>query len=592
MSVSYMSRVFELEKQLVLSLCENIDSPRALTVALLVKNNEWQQLIDLEIRWENYLVWSDFSDDYLVTSILSKNPRLPLEVDRRAVAISKFLAAEERCKETNTRLLRYQDGQVMPDPDVHRVIHYAREYIRDILGPLTRNDLRYCEEHMGFGPGATTSVSGVVTQGKKYSPRVLDATPRVVDFGLFCLPPGWRQHVSGFNPRNSSKLTTVPKSAKTDRVICIEPDLNIFVQKGVGALLRRKLAAYGLDLSTQENNQNLARIASSHGYCTIDLSAASDTVSRELIWTLLPERWCQLLHFCRVDETSYDGKTVVLEKWSSMGNGYTFELETLLFYAVLLAVRRVASCEGEVLAYGDDLIIADSGKELTLRALNFLGFSANREKTFGTGRFHESCGTDWFDGHNVRPFFLRSDHHDFQTVCYIYANGLRRWAYHRNSGKSCDRRVLPAWLRCFNAVGQSDRHRTPEGFGDVGFSVDFDRACPTVERRSRTDRRQISVKSPLSADLVTSSSDIIGGVVVVEENDPRLHPYGWGGYTFSFRHIGSRQRRISEQGCLTAFLNGNSTDFTKARESLRGRYLPATTRLGHVLTWPNLGPWQ
>jgi hypothetical protein len=57
--------------------------------------------------------------------------------------------------------------------------------------------------------------------------------------------------MSSLELRNSSKVRVVPKNAKTDRTICIEPDLNIFVQLGIGAVIRERLKAYGLDLNTQ-----------------------------------------------------------------------------------------------------------------------------------------------------------------------------------------------------------------------------------------------------------------------------------------------------------------------------------------------------
>lgn len=566
MSVSHKARVFKLETELLLTVCENIGSPRSLAVASLAKAGQWKDILELSCDWRHYDNYQRFADDYLVTSIMSKNPRLPTATDLSKVAIDKFLGAEAVCKETNLRIDRFERGEISPPLDVLRALHGAREYIRRILGPLTRSDLRFAEDHMRFGPGATTSVSGVVTQGKKYCPRVLDTTPRLLDFGLFCLPPGWRSSVVGFRQRTSSKLTTVPKNAKTDRVICIEPDLNIYVQLGIGALIREKLRLFGLDLNSQLKNQSLASKADKDSLCTVDLSAASDTVSRAVVWNLLPERWAELLHMARVDSVDLNGEEIRLEKWSSMGNGYTFELESILFYGILLGCREVNGWDSrDVTVYGDDLVMPLEDLDLVTRTLDFLGFKVNVEKSFGKGRFHESCGTDWFDGHNVRPFFFRSDHHDYATVCYVYGNSLRRWALRCNNGDSCDRRLLPAWLRCFTAVDVKDRHRIPEGFGDVGFIENFDRSIPTVKRRKGFPFQR----------------------------GPRAdHPLGWATYEFSYRSNEARRLVISEQGCLTAFLNGVTTLFSHASESLRGRFRPATTRMGQTLDWPNLGPWS
>ncbi len=554
MSVNHSARVFKTELSVVLAICQEVDSPRALTVALLVKHAEWQQLLALEINPDHYSDHRRFGSDYLVTAILSKNPRLPTGIDKRQVAIDKFYAAEQQCRDSNLRISEYLESPHTVSSDIRRVVDRTQRIVQDILGPCpSRKDLVYMEENMRFGPGSTTSLSGVVTQGKKYSHRCLDATPRVVDFRTFCFPKAWRESCSEISIRDSSKLTTVPKNAKTDRVICIEPDLNIFCQLGAGALLREKLLRFGLDLRTQEVNQRLASLGVDLNLCTLDLSAASDTISREAVWLLLPHSWADLLHFSRVDSTCLDGKVIPLEKWSSMGNGYTFELETTIFLSVIRAVCAELGLSVEnVTAYGDDLIFPAEALELATRTLNFLGFSVNLDKTFSKGLFRESCGADYFDGHNVRPIFLRSDHHDYETICFLYANSCRRWAHRYNDDGSCDARLLPAWLRCFTAVKPHLRHLVPEGFGDVGFVVDFDNATPNIRR-------------------------------------PKGN--GWAGYHFRYRECRARERVISEWGSYLASLNGTPADFRRSVESLRGMHLPPSTKSGYVLEWPNLGPW-
>lgn len=555
MNVSHSARVLQLELKTVLALCEGLGTVRSLTVALLLKYEQWDELLSLTCVPDHYESSSAFADDYLVTSILQKNPRLPTGIDKKAEAIRKFHASELKCKATNLRLSEYQEGRLAPLLDVHRVIHNAREIIRGILGQTpTRADLDYVYENCRFGPGATTSLSGVVTQGKKYSLRALEATPRVASFRVFGFPEAWKGQNVEISLRSYSKLVTVPKNAKTDRVICIEPDLNIFVQLGFGALIREKLRRAGLDLNTQEVNRDLASKALELDLCTLDLSAASDTISRELVWLLLPYGWASALEFSRVDSTSIDGEILPLEKWSSMGNGYTFELESLIFWAISLAACEAFELKlDRVKAYGDDLIFPAFALEIVVETLDFLGFSVNHEKTFGKGRFRESCGTDWFDGQNVRPVFFRSELHDFDSVCFLYANSLRRYARHRNGGGSCDVRLLPAWLRCFSAVRPNHRFQIPEGFGDGGFISSFDEARPSIIYASRHR--------------------------------------GWAGFSFRYRQLKVRERVVSVEGAYLAFLNGVTSDFTSGREGLRGRYDTPLTSLGYVLSWPNLGPW-
>lgn len=555
------SKVLALELRAATRLCEGIGSPRALTVYLLIKHKEYRQLLELEIDAAHYADKGRFEDDYLVTGILSKNPRIEAGFDRRQKAIDSFWKSEQQCTLSNARISDLCNGQIVR-PDLLPVLNKAQEWIGKILGVLSRRRLAFCEENMGFGPGATTSISGVVTQGKKYSSRSIDCTPRCVDFGLFSLPLMWRRQVTGFNLRNTNKFTTVPKNAKTDRGICIEPDLNIFIQKGQGALLKERLSAFGLDIYTQDTNRVLASRAQKDGLATVDFSRASDTVCREAVWFLLPFEWADFLHYSRVDNTEMDGEVVPLEKWSSMGNGYTFELETLIFYGLALAAVEMTAPHKlhEVATFGDDVILAQEALELFREASTFLGFEVNDEKSFGSGRFFESCGTDYFDGHDVRPIFFRTDNHDFPTICYIYANAIRRWSHRRNGGGSCDIRLLSAWLVCFTACPDQNRYRIPAGFetsdglGDVGFISNFDESIPRLARECRDK--------------------------------------GWCGYSVEYRSVKMRTALISMQGCLTAFLNGNRTDFSQGRESLRGRPSRPTTEVGHVLTWSNLGPWR
>lgn len=386
--------------------------------------------------------------------------------------------------------------------------------------------------------------------GKKFSRRLYNSTSRLSDFAVFCKPSGW-QTLSSLEFRNSSKVRVVPKNAKTDRTICIEPDLNIYVQLGIGSVIREKLRKFGLDLNTQEVNRRLAWQASvDDSLCTMDLSMASDLISREAVWLLLPYRWVNLLHYARTDMYELNGETLTFHKWSSMGNGYTFELESLIFYGILLGCCEVGGWDGEVVAYGDDLIFPKHLLSLVTRTLEFLGFRVNREKTFGKGPFRESCGTDWYMGRNVRPIFWKGQMDDSTYQTFSYANSLRRWAFRRNGGTSCDARVLPAWLRLFTSVPHRDRHRIPEGFGDVGFISNWDEATPRSSRGTN----------------------------------------GWCGWSFSYRYRPPQRRCVDVEGALIRSLHSPS-DFDNGIEPLRGRFEHQLTKRGHSLEWPHMGSW-
>lgn len=549
-AVRRLSRAVRLEVSTTLTLCESIGSVRALTVYLLLKYEEFDQYLQLEVDVNRYDQPQLLADDLLVSKILAKNIELPSSYDRREAALASFRAAELRCETINDRLERVSDWEHIASKDVLASVHHAREYIRSILGRLTKRRLTEVYNSMRFGPGSTTSLSGVVTLGKKFSSRELHSTSRLLDFAVFCRPPGWST-LSSVGRQEFSKVRVVPKNCKTDRTICIEPDLNIFVQLGIGAAIRDRLSAFGLDLNTQLKNQELARRASlDDSLCTMDLSSASDLISRQVVWTLLPNDWVDLLHFARTDKYELDGKVYPFSKWSSMGNGYTFELESLIFYGILLGCSEVHGWEGDVTAYGDDLIFPSSMLDLVTRTLEFLGFKVNSEKTFGKGLFRESCGTDWFDGQNVRPIFWKGQTNDQISRTYADANSIRLWANRRNGGTSCDARVLPSWIRLFTSVPKGHRHRIPADFGDVGFVSNWDEAHPAASRRSD----------------------------------------GWCGWSFSYRWRPPQRLLVDPLGAYIRSL-AVSSDFDNGLEPLRGRFSRALTGRGYTLVWPSLGSW-
>jgi hypothetical protein len=149
----------------------------------------------------------------------------------------------------------------------------------------------------------------------------------------------------------------------------------------------------------------LARQGSRDGsFATIDLSMASDTLAHACVVLLLSTPWLNIFEMFRSAAYRAPWGRGVYAKFSSMGNGYTFTLETLIFAA---ACRAVGSRQFAV--YGDDIVIETEFVLPLLRLLKYLGFSVNEEKSFVNphSRFRESCGHDYYDGHYVTPFYLR-----------------------------------------------------------------------------------------------------------------------------------------------------------------------------------------
>lgn len=552
------SQLAKVETGILHRVCEAIGSPRALTVYLLAKHGEFNQLASLPISSLNYDDASSFADDYLVTKMLSKSRAQPQDQDLEKAAYAKWCAAERQCAETNDRLESYfEKRSVNPtDPRVNSVIARAIQLIDKTLGRLTRRSLDIVAQEADFGPGATTSVAGGITRGRKFANDFLTTTSRLLSVGLFCLPSVWKKRIKGFTLRESNKLTFVDKTFKEKRTITIENDLNIFIQKGIGKLLRRRLENLGLFLEKQQQrNRLLAKLSAKLGLATVDLSSASDTIACLLVRYFLPHEWFELLYLARPDYSSYKGDLIKLEKFSGMGNGYTFELETLIFHCLQLAVCHELKLSTEhVTTFGDDMILPIEGLELLKSTLNFLGFSVNSEKSFGKGRFHESCGEDYFDETNVRPFFLRSKPEVNTNVqsYYLYCNLIRSYAFRRNSGYGCDSRFLPAWLFVHSRIPKRHRHFVPNfEYESGGIVGNLDEATPRWTNRD-----------------------------------------GICGWNFHYiRRDPVKTRRYLEGSYIGALASKRSTDFSHGLEPVRGRLKEPKTKTGFIHEWIDLGPW-
>lgn len=221
---------------------------------------------------------------------------------------------------------------------------------------------------------------------------------QIFKFKLFCSV----QFVGG------NRWSTVPKNNSKDRPICLEPLCNMLVQRAVGLGLRKCLRdKCGIDLDTLADVHR-DRIRD-RNIATIDLTDCSDAVSMRLINYLLPKRVLSKVLACRSDMTlGPDDNFYVVNKVSSMGNGFTFDLMT----AVLTALTR--SFDPTSTVFGDDIIIENQYAEDLVSNLQIAGFVVNVDKTFIRSSYRESCGAHFVDGVGYLTVFdqrwLKSDH--------------------------------------------------------------------------------------------------------------------------------------------------------------------------------------
>jgi hypothetical protein len=196
--------------------------------------------------------------------------------------------------------------------------------------------------------------------------------------------------------------------------------------------MRKKLKRVGINLEDQSLNQGLAMFGSipnmdDDPYVTIDLSSASDSVSIELCRYMLPPDWFDFMNQIRSSCYMIEGLKTPYEKFTTMGNGFCFPLETLLFASLCHTASTVMSKPSDFSVYGDDIIVRRSVADRVLDLLRICGFKANREKTFLSGPFRESCGADWFEGVDVRPVTLDYRFDSVESI-FKFCNLARRKA--------------------------------------------------------------------------------------------------------------------------------------------------------------------
>lgn len=356
--------------------------------------------------------YGDLELDYQIVSFFKKYQDFDLGIPTEKLAYDKWLKVEQACSETNRIFRSRWEGISYFPSHVEEVFHLARRKISEILGTIGPNELAYIRDNARHGPGADTALArnnassyakyqsaGTITPAcVSLYDDIFDADHRA-DFAHHALI------------EHDSRLSFVPKTALIDRAICIEPRWNIYLQLGIGSLISKRLRRFGQDITCQDRNQEAARRAYADRLGTIDLSSASDSIASNLVIDLFSTAdpmWIDLLLKSRCHYTSYNGKRIRLEKISSMGNGYTFPLETLIFYALAVsAVQIEKSDRRDVSVYGDDIIVPRKAFSLLVETLTCLGFSVNTEKSYANGSFFESCGKDYFKGREVRPFFVK-----------------------------------------------------------------------------------------------------------------------------------------------------------------------------------------
>lgn len=399
-------------------------------VGMAINGQHIKELCLLELDYSRLTANDAF---YLgqIQAFFKKREDIDLGVDRRAIALGKFREAETLCGETNRIINLRSKGLFCFSPRVESVLFRAQRKIAQILGDVPS----LAELEVRFGQGSTTSTKKADACPRNKLGSELHCSSELAPFvhEVLAEMPGWfgtaasaqgetlrvgsrEGDADGFAPESQLAVREiqvspcivefVPKTWKTDRAIAKEPVLNGICQLAIGDYMVSRLLQAGCDLKNgQATNRAMAREGSqTGGLATLDLSSASDTVSRGIVSDLLPIDWVFFLEKFRsghafIGETK---ETLRQEKFSSMGNGFTFPLETLIFYSIASSVSERAY------VYGDDIIVKTEAVKILVEVLTACGFVVNRDKSFVDGPFRESCGGDYFEGIDVRPCFVKN----------------------------------------------------------------------------------------------------------------------------------------------------------------------------------------
>jgi len=317
------------------------------------------------------------------------------------------------------------------DADLSRFKRLARLLWSDVLQHV-EEDIFYARIIPKHGPG--TTAEGITGNRKYVQSEWTERLERVFPSldHLFPSPSYYHQldEVDFLEPGRERpvRVITVPKTLKSPRVIAIEPLAMQYAQQGVLESLVGHLEGshnplrWLIGFQDQTPNRRMALEGSLYGeLATLDLSEASDRVSNQLVREMVTH-WPNValaLDATRSRKADVLGKTYRLAKFASMGSALCFPIEamvfaTIIFVAIEKALNRqlskkdIQSFHRRVRVYGDDIVVPVDFAVQVAAELEVFGLRVNRTKSFWTGKFRESCGREYYDGHDVSIVRVRS----------------------------------------------------------------------------------------------------------------------------------------------------------------------------------------
>lgn len=440
------------------NLLEALNTPHSVALSICYRYEQYDELYNLLKR--TVPLYSDGSSPYeninnmraffQANALFSKSDDLPAIDGLEEAAIHSFFECEEANSETNKRFLL---GQVSSP-----LIYRTNQILIDLLGDFSELDYA---QNLRFGPGSSSTCRGLsATLAHKLESDIL-CTPRSQEI-LDRTFRHFYQYYYRLKPivatATSNSFLTIPKTFKERRGICIGQHGNIIGQLALGSLYRRKFKRFvNLDRAADFHRKLVKEKWSE--IATIDLRRASQMISRRAVQAVWPEQWLSVMDDLREEYTNLYGILNYNQHYSAMGNGFTFEMESVLFYSLCKAAMQNKGLKWNYLSvFGDDIIVDKECAEVVIEALVEFGFEINQDKTFIDGPFKESCGMDTLRGHEVRPIFLRNySDGKILELKYKLANSVLRMASNSCSHLCLDGSFYRTWISVIRSIPEHRR---------------------------------------------------------------------------------------------------------------------------------------
>lgn len=397
------------------------------------------------------------------------------------------------------------------------------------VSPQQVLDLPTVFSHWNIGGGANNAASGTHFCEKMEGPlSYSNKAASYLGYLAYVSPTVFTRHSNGrvgfvgVSKVRGSKVSTVPKTPDVSRVIATEPTLNMCCQLAAGNFFAACLKLCGLDISRQQvRNNALAKLGSVRGddiglrLCTLDLESASDRITPALVKLLFPPEWYHFLMDIRSESASIpEIGEVQLSMMSTMGNGFTFALMTLINTALVYSVnrfylgtRRNAIDWSRNGVYGDDIIVDNTVASQIVSILGACGLVVNNDKSYDTGYFRESCGGDYYNGYDVTPVYIKSL--VTQAERLIAINQLLKWSRKHNV-------ILYSLSYLMNGVDGKNRNAVPEWEDDYAGIKTSDYLPSYVALRCKLEPVTYTGKIPFACAL--------GGYVLPNEDSMVFTP--------------------------------------------------------------------